>query len=599
MKVALLTRAALAAAAACFVVLGAAPAPAAPIPGAADQVLALVNQERSRAGLAPVSMDAQLNSCAQSFAEYMGSAGFYAHNGPDGSTPLSRMNAAGFPGTGAWGENIAAAYATAAEVMQAWMNSPGHRSNILNPSFTHIGIGAAQVAGSQWKNYWTQSFGARQGGGGSGAGGPVGGPVPQPQPQVQAPSLTQVQPGQGAVGSTVTLTGRNFGQTPGTVSFSGTAGQVVSWSDTSIQARVPNGASTGGVYVQNSRGTSNGIQFTVVSSAPAPTPAPQPAAPQAAYVYPAGANPGTRVTIYGRGFGSSAGQVQFNGVAGQVVFWYDSLIGVNVPSGATSGALKVRTAGGAEANPLQFTVDAGDPAATQPQLTHCLPAAGAVGTQVSVMGRNLGSSPGTISFNGVAATVLNWTSTAVVVIVPQGASTGQVKAQTGGGASNSVGFTVLSAGPQPQPQPGGTSTPGLGSYTGRSPYGYIRYPTPQPAPAPAPAPAPTYGGTPPSGQGGTAAGGAVTPAPSGQPTVTSLSPAAASPGATVSIRGSGFGSSRGWVRIGRVAAPVISWSDSQIVVQVPAGIGTSGQIVVRVIRPDYKASWPVYLGLRP
>jgi hypothetical protein len=596
MKVALLARAALAVAASCFVVLGASPAHAAAIPGAADQVLGLVNQERARAGLSPLTMDAQLNSAAQNYAEAMGSTGVYAHNGADGSTPLSRMNAAGFPGTGAWGENIAAAYNTAAEVMQAWMNSPGHRSNLLNPTFTHIGIGAAQVTGSQWKNYWVQDFSVRSGG--SGAGGPVGGPVPQPapQPQVPAPSLTQAQPSQGAVGTTVTLTGRNFGQTPGTVSFSGLAGQIVSWSDTSIQTQVPSGASSGAVYVQNSRGTSNGVQFTVVSNTPAP--APQPAAAQASYVYPAGGNPGTRVTIYGRGFGSSAGQVMFNGVAGQIVFWYDTLIGVNVPSGATSGALKVRSAGGGESNALQFTVNAGDPAATQPQLVYCSPAAGAVGTQVSVIGRNLGSTPGAVSFNGVAASVVNWTSSAVVVIVPQGATTGQVKVQTGGGTSNGVGFTVVSSTPQPAPQPSPqpAGTRWFGSNAGRSRYVWTQNPAPAPAPAPAPTPP---SNTPPSGNTGSAAGGPNTPMPAGPPTVSQISPAVASPGSTITVQGSGFGSSQGWLKVGRVAARVVSWSNTQIVAQVPVGTGTSGQIVVRVIRPDYQASWPVYLGLKP
>src|SRR5438093_9839540 len=153
------------------------------------------------------------------------------------------MQAAGFPSTGTWGENIAAAYADADAVMQAWMNSPGHRSNILNPSFTHIGIGAANVPGSQWKNYWVQDFGVR--GGGTGAGGQVGGPVPQPQPQVLPPSLTQVSPNQGAAGTQVTLTGKNFGSTTGAVSFSGTPGKVLSWSDTQITVQVPTGAATG------------------------------------------------------------------------------------------------------------------------------------------------------------------------------------------------------------------------------------------------------------------------------------------------------------------------------------------------------------------
>src|ERR1051326_8841401 len=86
-------------AAACLVVLGASGARAAVIPGAADRILVLVNQERAKAGLAPLTMDPQLNSAAQNYADYMGNTNTYAHDGADGSTPLSRMNAAGFPGT--------------------------------------------------------------------------------------------------------------------------------------------------------------------------------------------------------------------------------------------------------------------------------------------------------------------------------------------------------------------------------------------------------------------------------------------------------------------------------------------------------------------
>src|SRR5438128_9047155 len=199
------------AAAACLMVLGGARAYAATIPGAAEQVLALVNQARAQAGLASLTMDPQLNQSAQSYSDYMASANFYAHEGPDGSTPLSRMNAAGFPGTGTWGENIAAYYSDADSVMQVWMASPGHRANILNPAFTHIGIGVAYNANSQWKYYWTQDFGIRAGGnapGGTASGSPIGSlPQPQIQPRAQQPVLSQLSPAQGAVGVKVTLMG--------------------------------------------------------------------------------------------------------------------------------------------------------------------------------------------------------------------------------------------------------------------------------------------------------------------------------------------------------------------------------------------------------
>src|SRR5687767_10268049 len=72
---------------------------AAPLPGAAEQLLTRVNQERARAGGAPLAASPALDAAAQGFSEAMAAADFYAHNGPDGSTPLTRMNAAGFPGT--------------------------------------------------------------------------------------------------------------------------------------------------------------------------------------------------------------------------------------------------------------------------------------------------------------------------------------------------------------------------------------------------------------------------------------------------------------------------------------------------------------------
>lgn len=589
---------------ACWAVLGAARAHAAAVAGAADRVLTLVNQERARAGLAPLTIDPQLTTSAQTFSEYMASANFYAHNGPDGSTPPTRMTAAGFPGTGTWGENIAAYYSDADAVMQLWMASPAHRANILNPAFTQIGIGVAFNPNSQWKYYWTQDFAVRRGG--SAAGAPVPG-TPQPQSPPPLPVLRTISPAQGAVGGRVALIGHDFGERAGTVSFSGTAAHIMRWSNTRIEVQVPAGASSGAVYVQNARGTSAGVDFTVLTGGPPPSPG----TPEAAYLYPTAGNPGMRVTLYGRGFGASVGQVLFNGVPGQVAFWYDTLIGVDVPAGAASGPVIVHTAAG-NTNALPFTVNSGDPTATQPQLVYCSPAAGAAGTQVSVIGQNLGDSPGTVSFNGVAATILNWTSTAVVVIVPQGATTGPVTLQTGGGTSNSVTFTVVSpsqpAPPQPSPGPSGGGSPGgggqqpSGSGTGTAAPGAL---TPRPAttlpPAPAPQPAPTDG-LPLSGDRGIAArlpSGSPPAAPDGRPAAATLAPAAAAPGSSITIRGSNFGAATGRVRVGRTSARVLSWTDTVIVAQVPPGVGTTGRFPVTVVRRDNKYTAPLYLTLVP
>jgi hypothetical protein len=154
-----------------------------------------------------------------------------------------------------------------------------------------------------------------------------------------------VTPARGAAGDTVTLTGQYFGASPGGVSFSGTAARILSWTDTRIQVQVPAGASSGSVYVQNAVGTSAGVSFTVVANAPAP--APRPAAPQADYLYPTSGRAGDRVTIYGRGFGTAAGQVMVNGARAQVAFWYDTIISFVVPAGATTGPVLVQTPSGA------------------------------------------------------------------------------------------------------------------------------------------------------------------------------------------------------------------------------------------------------------
>jgi uncharacterized protein YkwD len=81
---------------------------------------------------------------------------FYSHTSPDGREPWHRAEAAGSTRRSI-GENIACGQRSAAEVVRGWMNSPGHRANILKPGFTHIGVGFA--GGGAAGTYWTQLFG--------------------------------------------------------------------------------------------------------------------------------------------------------------------------------------------------------------------------------------------------------------------------------------------------------------------------------------------------------------------------------------------------------------------------------------------------------
>lgn len=114
------------------------------------QVFDLVNQERSAAGCAPVHSDDRLTAAAQLHSEDMDRNDYMSHTGRNGSTPGDRANAQGYQ---AWsGENVAKGQRSAQQVMDAWMNSPGHRQNILDCANKALGVGESGGA-------WTQLFG--------------------------------------------------------------------------------------------------------------------------------------------------------------------------------------------------------------------------------------------------------------------------------------------------------------------------------------------------------------------------------------------------------------------------------------------------------
>jgi uncharacterized protein YkwD len=134
------------------------------VPGAApqqgalsfeQQVLDLVNQQRSGAGCGALRDDAKLTTAAREHSADMANQGYFDHNSPNGATPWDRIKAAGYADPSA--ENIAAGQPTPADVMNAWMNSEGHRANILNCSSKAIGIGFWR--GGSYGTYWTQDFG--------------------------------------------------------------------------------------------------------------------------------------------------------------------------------------------------------------------------------------------------------------------------------------------------------------------------------------------------------------------------------------------------------------------------------------------------------
>ncbi|CAM5741208.1 hypothetical protein SALBM311S_12029 [Streptomyces alboniger] len=121
---------------------------------AAAQVLRLVNQERAKVGCSALSANSALSELADDFSDAMAKEGFFDHTDPSGATPWDRAAKAGISDLG--GENIARGQANAAAVMKAWMNSPGHKANILNCDFKTLGVGVHFGSGGPW---WTQDFG--------------------------------------------------------------------------------------------------------------------------------------------------------------------------------------------------------------------------------------------------------------------------------------------------------------------------------------------------------------------------------------------------------------------------------------------------------
>jgi uncharacterized protein YkwD len=140
---------------------------------AEQEVFNKVNEERATAGVGALEWCDGLGACAKAHSNDMCDRDFFDHSNPEGEGPSERGQAghAGsytfdpiVPSPYAWlAENIAMGYSSPEQVMSGWMSSPGHRANILNGSYTHIGVGVCDGCGT----HWTQNFGTRSGGGGS------------------------------------------------------------------------------------------------------------------------------------------------------------------------------------------------------------------------------------------------------------------------------------------------------------------------------------------------------------------------------------------------------------------------------------------------
>ncbi|MGQ9024554.1 CAP domain-containing protein [Bacillus licheniformis] len=116
------------------------------------EVVELTNAERKKQGLKPLTLDEKLSKVARTKSQDMKDNNYFDHNSPTYGSPFDMMKKFGITYRTA-GENIAKGQKTPQEVVKAWMNSEDHRKNIMNPNFTHIGVGYVKDG-----NYWTQQF---------------------------------------------------------------------------------------------------------------------------------------------------------------------------------------------------------------------------------------------------------------------------------------------------------------------------------------------------------------------------------------------------------------------------------------------------------
>ena len=242
---------------------------------------------------------------------------------------------------------------------------------------------------------------------------------------VVVPTIIEVNPPAGVVGSSVTIRGNVFGNTQGTstITFNGVSAVPTTWQAYAVQTTVPTSATSGPLVVTVNGVPSNSFNFTL--------------APGITSLNPTSGGPGTPVTITGTGLGSTQGTstVTFSGVVAAPTSWSSSSIVVPVPVGAPTGPVVV-TVGGVSSAGAAFAVG--------PTISSLSPSSGVAGTVVTVTGSNFGLNQGSssITFGGVGAIPTSWGPSRIVVPVPAAATTGGVVVTVGSSSSNSVNFNV-------------------------------------------------------------------------------------------------------------------------------------------------------------
>ncbi len=255
------------------------------------------------------------------------------------------------------------------------------------------------------------------------------------------PVIGGISPISGPIGSAVTVAGSNFGATQGTstLKFNGTAAAPASWSDTSIVANVPTGATTGPLIVTVAGIASNSIAFTVTTGSGGSS------TPSITSLSPTSGPAGTTLVIQGANFGALQGSstVSISGTVAAPLKWGSTSIVAQVPIGASSGNVLV-TVQGVQSNGTNFTV------IPSPAISQLSNASGTVGSSVVIQGANFGATQGTsvVSFNGTVAQVISWSSQNITASVPTGAQSGPVSVTVSGIRSNSIPFSVTTTAPR-------------------------------------------------------------------------------------------------------------------------------------------------------
>lgn len=121
------------------------------------QMLAAVNKVRAEAGLKKVTLCGPLSAAAQRMTDDMASNDYFSHTSPDGRDLWQRLGDVGVKGRAA-AENLAAGHDSVKDAMAAWLSSPEHRANMLNPSMRRAGFGFSQSPDSTYGTYWAQDF---------------------------------------------------------------------------------------------------------------------------------------------------------------------------------------------------------------------------------------------------------------------------------------------------------------------------------------------------------------------------------------------------------------------------------------------------------